>query len=406
MQSISPETIYRGNSAWEKSLPQITKLTKSPLILGRGIQTNNLRNNIFNDLKNQKLNVNSANLQFDCCYEDISRVKNIISHNNNDSVIAAGGGKVLDSGKYIAESLNIPCITVPLSASTCAGWTALSNIYTKDGQFIKDVALRSCPKILVYDHKFIQTAPSRTLASGIADALAKWYESSITSSTIDDGLVQQAIQISRVLRDQLLIDGESALVGLSRNPPDLAVVDIKMPRMDGEELLKKLRKKTSMPVIFLTSKDDEIDELLGLKLGADDFIKKSGGFSIKVLIERIRVQLRKKDSKTILEENKSLISHGRLKLDPSQLECEWNGESLPDKLTTTEFLIVKELAKRPGIIKERAQLMDIAYREDTDIEDRTIDSHVKRIRKKFKKVDPEFSAIETRYGSGYRWNVS
>ena len=219
MQSISPETIYRGNYAWEKSLPQITKLTKRPLILGRGIQTNNLRNNIFNDLKNQKLNVNSANLQFDCCYEDISRVKNIISNNNNDSVIAAGGGKVLDSGKYIAESLNIPCITVPLSASTCAGWTALSNIYTKDGQFIKDVALRSCPKILVYDHKFIQTAPSRTLASGIADALAKWYESSITSSTIDDGLVQQAIQISRVLRDQLLIDGEKAFKeGYDENP--------------------------------------------------------------------------------------------------------------------------------------------------------------------------------------------
>ena len=106
------------------------------------------------------------------------------------------------------------------------------------------------------------------------------------------------------------------------------------------------------------------------------------------------------------EDNKNIISHGKLRLDPSQLECEWDGKQLPDKLTTTEFLIVKELAKRPGIIKERAQLMDIAYREDTDIEDRTIDSHVKRIRKKFKKVDPEFSAIETRYGSGYRWNVS
>ena len=198
---------------------------------------------------------------------------------------------------------------------------------------------------------------------------------------------------------QTYIDGESALIGLTRTPPDLAIVDIKMPKMDGEELLKKLRKKTTLPVIFLTSKD-------GLKLGADDFVKKSGGFSIKVLIERIRVQLRKKDSKDIIEENKSIISHGKLKLDPSQLECEWDGKQLPDKLTTTEFLLVKELAKRPGIIKERAQLMDIAYREDTDIEDRTIDSHVKRIRKKFKKVDPEFSAIETRYGSGYRWNVS
>ena len=139
MQSISPEIIFRGNNAWQKSLPQITKLTKSPLILGRGIHTNNLRNRIFNDLKNQNLNVTSANLEFDCCYEDISRVKNIILKNNNDSLIAAGGGKVLDSGKYIADFLNIPCITVPLSASTCAGWTALSNIYTKDGQFIKDV---------------------------------------------------------------------------------------------------------------------------------------------------------------------------------------------------------------------------------------------------------------------------
>ena len=204
---------------------------------------------------------------------------------------------------------------------------------------------------------------------------------------------------------QTYLDGESALIGLSRTPPDLAVIDIKMPRMDGEELLKKLRKKTSLPVIFLTSKDDEIDELLGLKLGADDFIKKSGGFSIKVLIERIRVQLRKNESNNI-EETKNIISHGKLKLDPSQLECEWNGKQLPDKLTTTEFLIVKELAKRPGIIKERSQLMDIAYREDTDIEDRTIDSHVKRIRKKFKKVDNNFSAIETRYGSGYRWNIN
>ena len=202
---------------------------------------------------------------------------------------------------------------------------------------------------------------------------------------------------------QTYLDGESALIGLSRTPPDLAVVDIKMPRMEGTELLTKLRKKTSLPVIFLTSKDEEVDELLGLKLGADDFVKKSGGFSTKVLIERIKVQLRKKD--TNLDDNKNIINHGKLRLDPTQLECEWDGKPLPDKLTTTEFLIVQELAKRPGNIKERSQLMDVAYREDTDIEDRTIDSHVKRIRKKFKKVDNDFSAIETRYGSGYRWNV-
>ena len=203
---------------------------------------------------------------------------------------------------------------------------------------------------------------------------------------------------------QTYIDGESALIGLTRNPPDLAILDIKMPRMDGEELLKKIRKKMSIPIIFLTSKDEEVDELLGLKLGADDFIKKSGGFSIKVLIERIRVQLRKKIAKD--DESKNLIIHGKLKLDPNQLECEWAGKSLPEKLTTTEFLIVKELAKRPGVIKERAHLMDIAYKENTDIEDRTIDSHIKRIRKKFKKVDDKFSSIETRYGSGYRWNIS
>ena len=170
---------------------------------------------------------------------------------------------------------------------------------------------------------------------------------------------------------QTYLDGESALIGLSRTPPDLAVVDIKMPRMEGTELLTKLRKKTSLPVIFLTSKDEEVDELLGLKLGADDFVKKSGGFSTKVLIERIKVQLRKKDSN--LEDNKNIINHGKLRLDPTQLECEWDGKPLPDKLTTTEFLIVQELAKRPGNIKERSQLMDVAYREDTDIEDRTID---------------------------------
>ena len=132
---------------------------------------------------------------------------------------------------------------------------------------------------------------------------------------------------------QTYIDVESALIGLTRNPPDLAVLDIKMPRMDGEELLKKLKKKMSIPIIFLTSKDEEVDELLGLKLGSDDFVKKSGGFSTKVLIERIRVQLRKKSN--VVDDTKNIISHGKLKLDPAQLECEWNGKPLPDKFTTT-----------------------------------------------------------------------
>ena len=229
-----------------------------------------------------------------------------------------------------------------------------------------------------------------------------------TIALVDDDrniLTSLSIALEREgFKVQTYIDGESALVGLSRSPPDLAVVDIKMPRMDGEELLKRIKKKMSIPIIFLTSKDEEVDELLGLKLGADDFIKKSGGFSIKVLVERIRVQLRKKSNPQ--DETKNLIVHGKLKLDPSQLECQWNGKNLPEKLTTTEFLIVKELAQRPGVIKERAHLMDIAYKENTDIEDRTIDSHIKRIRIKFKKIDVKFSSIETRYGSGYRWNIS
>ena len=231
---------------------------------------------------------------------------------------------------------------------------------------------------------------------------------SITIALVDDDRniltsISMALE-NEGFKVQTYIDAESALAGISRSPPDLAVIDIKMPRMDGEELLKRLRKKTAIPIIFLTSKDEEVDELLGLKLGADDFIKKSGGFSIKVLVERIRVQLRRKEN--TIDDSKNIIKHGKLVLDSLQLECEWNGQSLPEKLTTTEFIIVKELAKRPGIIKERAQLMDIAYKDNNDIEDRTIDSHVKRIRKKFKKIDQNFAAIETRYGSGYRWNVS
>ena len=210
MQLISPEKIYRGNGAWFNALPQIKKITKRPLLLGRSLATNKIREKIYKNLHNEDLDIHLSNLEFDCCYEDLARIKQIILKNNCDSIIAIGGGKVLDAGKYLADSLSIPVITIPLSASTCAGWTALSNIYSIKGQFIKDVELKSCPKILILDHEFIKTAPKRTLASGIADALAKWYESSLTSSKVEDGLVQQAIQISRVLRDQLLIDGDSA----------------------------------------------------------------------------------------------------------------------------------------------------------------------------------------------------
>ena len=210
MQLISPEKIFRGKGAWLKSIPEIKKISKRPLILGRSLSTSNHRNRIFKDLEDHGFDINISNLHFDCCYEDLTRIKNIILKNKCDSIVASGGGKVLDAGKFLGDSLSIPVVTVPLSASTCAGWTALTNIYSVNGQFIKDIELKSCPRILVFDHSFIKTAPKRTLASGIADALAKWYESSLTSSTIEDGLVQQAIQISRVLRDQLLINGESA----------------------------------------------------------------------------------------------------------------------------------------------------------------------------------------------------
>ena len=210
MQLISPEKIFRGNGAWLKAIKEIKKISKRPLILGRSLSTNNHRRRIYKDLEEHNFDVHVSNLKFDCCYEDLTRIKNIILKNNCDSIIASGGGKVLDAGKYLADSLSIPVITIPLSASTCAGWTALSNVYSINGQFIRDVELKSCPKMLVLDHAFIKTAPKRTLASGIADALAKWYESSLTSANVEDGFVQQAIQISRVLRDQLLIDGDSA----------------------------------------------------------------------------------------------------------------------------------------------------------------------------------------------------
>ena len=210
MQLISPEKIFRGSGAWERALPHIKKISNRPLLLGRSLSTANVRQRIYKDLSNENFETYLSELNFDCCYEDLERIKNIILTNNCDSIIASGGGKVLDAGKFLADALSLPVVTIPLSASTCAGWTALSNIYSINGQFIKDIELKSCPKILVLDHGFIKTAPKRTLASGIADALAKWYESSLTSSKVEDGLVQQAIQISRVLRDQLLIDGESA----------------------------------------------------------------------------------------------------------------------------------------------------------------------------------------------------
>jgi two-component system response regulator ChvI len=196
-------------------------------------------------------------------------------------------------------------------------------------------------------------------------------------------------------------DGSEALRAIQAQPVDLVVLDIKMPRMDGMEVLQRLRKLSAVPVIFLTSRDDEVDELLGLRMGADDYIKKP--FSQRLLIERIRALLRRGELAREGGNGASaqIITRGELVLDPARHACTWKGESVD--LTVTEFLILKSLALRPGHVKNRDQLIDAAYGEHIYVDDRTIDSHIKRLRKKFRDADPEFGHIETLYGVGYRY---
>jgi two-component system response regulator ChvI len=205
-------------------------------------------------------------------------------------------------------------------------------------------------------------------------------------------------------------DGQAALKAFADNPPELGVFDIKMPQMDGMELLRRVREMSgpvgSMPVIFLTSKDDELDEALGLAMGADDYISKP--FSQRLLIARIRALLRRQDlargtdtQAPSGEEETPLIERGRLVMDPARHKVLWDGRDVT--LTVTEFLILEALAQRPGVVKSRNQLLDVAYQDDVYVDDRTIDSHIKRIRRKFRGVDPEFDAIETLYGVGYRF---
>jgi two-component system, OmpR family, response regulator ChvI len=197
-------------------------------------------------------------------------------------------------------------------------------------------------------------------------------------------------------------DGATALKGLSDQPADIAILDIKMPRMDGMELLRRLRQETEMPVIFLTSKDEEIDELFGLKMGADDFIRKP--FSQRLLVERVKAVLRRatpRDAVGTETKASKAIDRGRLSMDPERHSCTWDGQ--PVILTVTEFLILQSLAQRPGIVKSRDTLMDAAYDDQIYVDDRTIDSHIKRLRKKFKMVDNDFDVIETLYGVGYRF---
>jgi two-component system response regulator ChvI len=199
-------------------------------------------------------------------------------------------------------------------------------------------------------------------------------------------------------------DGQSALEAFNRRMPDMAVLDIKMPRMDGMDLLQRLRQKTSMPVIFLTSKDDEIDEVLGLRMGADDYVKKP--FSQRLLVERIRALLRRQEviaaGEVAVTEDITIMDRGALRMDLRRHSVTWKGQEVA--LTVTEFLLLQALAHRPGFVKSRDQLMDVAYDDQVYVDDRTIDSHIKRLRKKMRSIDNEFAAIETLYGIGYRYN--
>ena len=193
-------------------------------------------------------------------------------------------------------------------------------------------------------------------------------------------------------------DGEQGLNGIKRRPPDLLVLDIKMPKLDGMEVLERLRKQSNLPVIFLTSKDDEVDEALGLRIGADDYIKKP--FSQRLLIERIKALLRRANISNEIDPE-ALITRGDLVMDTSRHSLKWKGVDV--MLTVTEFLILKDLSQRSGMVKTRDQLMDAAYGETIYVDDRTIDSHIKRLRKKFRLVDKKFDQIETLYGVGYRY---
>ncbi|NNU81543.1 response regulator transcription factor [Halovulum dunhuangense] len=197
-------------------------------------------------------------------------------------------------------------------------------------------------------------------------------------------------------------DGATALTAFEKSMPDLAVLDVKMPRMDGMELLRQLRTRSDLPVIFLTSKDEEIDELIGLRMGADDYVRKP--FSQRLLVERIRTILRRRENaaKDPEKTESNCMVRGSLSMDPLRHAVTWKAQQIT--LTVTEFLILQALAQRPGFVKSRDQLLDVAYDDQVYVDDRTIDSHIKRIRKKFKVYDPDFASIETLYGIGYRYN--
>ena len=209
--AIAPAVVLRGEGAWSDAQDTIAAQCKRPLLLGRSQATRNLRGSLATELSQRGPEVSLAELKHDCCEPDLQDLAGELRTNRCDAVLAIGGGKVLDAGKLLAHRHGLACITVPTSAATCAGWTALANLYSPQGAFKGDVALDRCPELLVFDHQLVRQAPVRTLASGIADAMAKWYEASVSSGASSDGLVQQAVQMARVLRDQLLLEARQAM---------------------------------------------------------------------------------------------------------------------------------------------------------------------------------------------------
>ncbi len=234
-----------------------------------------------------------------------------------------------------------------------------------------------------------------------------WPMSATIALVDDDRNILTSVSIAMQAEGyvtRIYSDGETALKAMLENPADLGIFDIKMPRMDGLELLRRLREKSDMPVIFLTSKDEELDEALGLAMGADDYITKP--FSQRLLVARVKAILRRATydrgvSSGDAEPELEPMVRGKLQMDPARHHVKWDGKSLT--LTVTEFMILEALANRPGVVRTRDQLMDAAYQDDVYVDDRTIDSHIKRLRRKFREVDPEFAAIDTLYGAGYRF---
>ncbi|WP_248284972.1 response regulator transcription factor [Citromicrobium bathyomarinum] len=256
-----------------------------------------------------------------------------------------------------------------------------------------------------------QTHPRETHSGASAPATAAGGRR-VVALVDDDRNILTTVSIAlqaEGFETRVYSDGETALRALTDNPPDLAVFDIKMPRMDGMELLAKLRERSALPVIFLTSKDDERDEEAGFQMGADDYISKP--FSLRLLVARIRAILRRSgledaapegSADSRLSEARASFTRGRLTMDPARHQVTWDGK--PVSLTVTEFLLLEALAHRPGVIKSRNQLMDAAYPDDVFVDDRTVDSHIKRMRRKFRQVDSSFGAIETLYGAGYSFS--